>query len=338
MEELSAWTLELSRSLLAWWEMHARRDPEQKPWMFTPEGTWSEPYEHLNPYPIHVAEVIQWGEVPVVLEALGLGWAEVEEWAKRKEVPKGAAQQTIARRCEGGKFLGLSGDARIDELVSLAQAVPVRVPGGGTYGTVLSLVSNLSRALGAEEAAYVLHRAGHLDKEGRQSLEGLRQWCGTFEPDSERGAELLAWLAAWAEREHGWQRPVLHLQGVLQPTELVEPTPAAISEALWSMGGAMVVCRTGSGKTEGACAYVDRLAENWVGAKREFSVVAIKKGRVNGVLADELQLRYLNAHASSSGIIPLLAMSGNRPELQGFALSPELDPETVKRITLRIAS
>ena len=55
MEELSAWTLELSRSLLAWWEMHGRRDPEQKPWMFTPEGTWSEPYEHLNPYPIHVA-------------------------------------------------------------------------------------------------------------------------------------------------------------------------------------------------------------------------------------------------------------------------------------------
>ena len=58
MEELSAWTLELSRSLLAWWEMHGRRDPEQKPWMFTPEGTWPEPYEHLNPYPIHVAEVM----------------------------------------------------------------------------------------------------------------------------------------------------------------------------------------------------------------------------------------------------------------------------------------
>ncbi|WP_322771749.1 hypothetical protein [Synechococcus sp. CBW1107] len=260
-----------------------------------------------------VAEVIQWGEVPVVLETLGLGWADVEEWAKRKEVPKGAAQQTIARRCEGGKFLGLSGDARIDELVSLAQAVPVRVPGSGTYGTVLSLVSNLSRALGAEEAAYVLHRAGHLDKEGRQSLEGLRQWCGTFEPDSERGAELLAWLAAWTEREHGWQRPVLHLQGVLNPTELVEPTPAAISEALWSMGGAMVVCRTGSGKTEGACAYVDRLAENWVGAKRQFSVVAITPRRtINSQLAP--QLWAVNASGQKNGKGDPFCQPGTKPD------------------------
>ena len=58
MDEPSALTPELSRSLLAWWERHGRRDPEQKPWMITPEGTWSEPYKHLNPYPIHVAEVM----------------------------------------------------------------------------------------------------------------------------------------------------------------------------------------------------------------------------------------------------------------------------------------
>ena len=48
----------LSSSLLAWWEVHGRKDPAFKPWMFTPEGKWSEPYEHLNPYPIHVAEVM----------------------------------------------------------------------------------------------------------------------------------------------------------------------------------------------------------------------------------------------------------------------------------------
>lgn len=247
-----------------------------------------------------VAEVIQWGEGPVALEALGLGWPEVEEWAKRTEVPKRVSQQAFARRCEGGKFLGLSGDARIDELVSLSRAVPVRVPGGGTYGMVLTLVSNLSRALGSEEASQVLHRAGHLDKEGRPSLEGLRQWCGTFEPDPERGAELLVWLAWWAEREHSWQRPALQLQGVLQPTELVEPTSLAISEALWSLGGAMVVCRTGSGKTEGACAYVDRLAENWVGGKREFSVVAITpRQTINSQLAP--QLRAVNVSGQKSG-------------------------------------
>jgi hypothetical protein len=258
------------------------------------------------------AEVIQWGDGPVALEALGLGWAEVEEWAKRTAVPKGAAQQTIARRCEGGKFLGLSGDARIDELVSLARAVPVRVPGGGTYGTVLTLVSKLSRALGAEEAAQVLHRAGHLDKEGRPSLEGLRQWCGTFEPDPERGAELLAWLAVWAEREHGWQRPALQLQGVLEPTELVEPTPAAISEALWSMVGAMVVCRTGSGKTKGACAYVERLADNWVGAKREFSVVGITpRQTINSQLAP--QLRAVNVSGQKRGGGDPFSQPGTKP-------------------------
>ncbi|WP_186544746.1 ABC transporter substrate-binding protein [Synechococcus sp. ROS8604] len=67
------------------------------------------------------------------------------------------------------------------------------------------------------------------------------------------------------------------------------------------------------------------------------SLVAVKEGRVNGVLADELQLRYLKAHAASSEIIPVLAMSGIRPELQGFALSPDLDPETVKRINLAIS-
>jgi len=259
-----------------------------------------------------VAEVIQWGDGPVALEALGLDWPQVEEWAKRTEVPKKVAQQAFARSCEAGQFLGLSGDARIDELVSLARAVPVRVPGGGTYDTVLKLVGALSRALGPEEAAQVLHRAGHLDKEGRPSLEGLRQWCGTFELDPEGAADHLAWLVRWAEREHGWQRPVLQLQGVLEPTELVEPTPAAISEALWLMGGGMVVCRTGSGKTEGACAYVDRLADNWLGAKREFSVVAITpRQTINSQLAP--QLRAVNVSGQKSGRGDPFSQPGTKP-------------------------
>ena len=260
-----------------------------------------------------VAQVIQWGEGPVALKTLGLTWPEVEARAKRTAVPQSVAQQTLAQSCQNEHFLGLSGDARMDGLVSLARAVPVRVPGGGTYGTVLSLVSYLSRALGAEEAAYVLHHAGHLDKEGRQSLEGLRQWCGTFEPDSERRAELLAWLAAWTEREHGWQRPALKLRGVLQPTEMVEPTPAAITEALWTMGGAMVVCRTGSGKTEGACAYVERLAENWRGVRGEFSVVAITPRRtINSQLAP--QLKAVNVSGQKSGRGAPFSQPGTKPD------------------------
>jgi hypothetical protein len=259
-----------------------------------------------------VAEVIQWGDGPVELAALGLDWPHVEEWAKCIEVPKRVAEQAFVRRCQGGQFLGLSGDARTDELVSLARAVPVRVPGAATYGTVLTLVSNLTRALGAEEASQVLHRAGHLDKEGRPSPEGLRQWCGTFDLEPERAADRLAWLAWWAEREHGWQRPALQLKGVLEPTELVEPTPAAISEALWSPGGAMVVCRTGSGKTEGACAYVERLADNWVGAKREFSVVAITpRQTINSQLAPKL--RAVNVSGQKSGRGDPFSQPGTKP-------------------------
>ena len=67
------------------------------------------------------------------------------------------------------------------------------------------------------------------------------------------------------------------------------------------------------------------------------SLMALKDGRVNAVLADELQLRYLQSHSASSGIIPVLARSGIRPELQGFALSPNLNNETVKRINLSIS-
>lgn len=118
-----------------------------------------------------VAEVIQWGDGPVELERLGLAWPQVEEWAKRNSAPKTVIQLALSRTCQRGKFLGLSGEARLAVLVSLAQTVPVRVPGGGTYRNVLTLVGILSRALGAEEAAYVIHRAGHLDKQGQPWLE-----------------------------------------------------------------------------------------------------------------------------------------------------------------------
>ena len=45
LRDLSTWTPELSRALLAWWEKHGRRDPEQKPWMFTTDQTWPLPAE-----------------------------------------------------------------------------------------------------------------------------------------------------------------------------------------------------------------------------------------------------------------------------------------------------
>ena len=247
-----------------------------------------------------VAEMIQWGDGPVNLERLGLAWPQVEEWAKRNAAPKQVIQAAIARNCQRGEFMGLIGDARIDELVSLARAVPVRVPGAGTYTTVLSLVSRLSRALGSEEAARVLQRAGHLDKQGQPSLEGLRQWCETFEPDPESAPELLGWLSAWAEREHGWHRPPLAVSGVLAPTELVEPNPEAISNSLFERGGGLVGCRTGTGKSEGGCGYVDRVGDCWSGADRPFSVVMVTPRRtINSQFAQ--QLRAVNVSGQLTG-------------------------------------
>ncbi|MGB0287042.1 MAG: A/G-specific adenine glycosylase, partial [Synechococcus sp.] len=66
--DLSALAPELSHSLLAWWEVHGRKDPALKPWMFTKEGRWPEPREHLNVLECWIAEVmLQQTQLAVVL-------------------------------------------------------------------------------------------------------------------------------------------------------------------------------------------------------------------------------------------------------------------------------
>ena len=58
----------LRHALLAWWEVHGRRDSAQKPWMFTPKGTWPRPQDDLDPYGIWIAEVmLQQTQLRVVL-------------------------------------------------------------------------------------------------------------------------------------------------------------------------------------------------------------------------------------------------------------------------------
>ena len=56
--DLSAIAPELSRSLLDWWEVHGRKDPALKPWMFTKDGRWPDPDDLLDPYGIWIAEVM----------------------------------------------------------------------------------------------------------------------------------------------------------------------------------------------------------------------------------------------------------------------------------------
>ena len=88
-----------------------------------------------------VAELIQCGEGPVELETLGLTWPEVKEWAKRTAVPRNVERQVFARICEVEQFFGLGGEARIDELVNLAQSVPPRVPGACTNNDPTALAA-----------------------------------------------------------------------------------------------------------------------------------------------------------------------------------------------------
>ena len=64
---------------------------------------------------------------------------------------------------------------------------------------------------------------------------------------------------------------------------------------------------------------------------------ALDRQRIDVMLADELQLRYLIASNQSPNLIPVLAIQGIRPELQGFALSPALSAELVRRIDLSIS-
>ena len=57
--DLNAIAPELSESLLAWWEVHGRKDPALKPWMFKADGLWPDPDDLLDPYGVLVAEVTQ---------------------------------------------------------------------------------------------------------------------------------------------------------------------------------------------------------------------------------------------------------------------------------------
>ena len=66
--DISALAPELTQSLLAWWEVHGRKDPALKPWMFTKDGRWPEPHEHLNVLECWIAEVmLQQTQLQVVL-------------------------------------------------------------------------------------------------------------------------------------------------------------------------------------------------------------------------------------------------------------------------------
>ena len=56
--DLSELAPELIQDVLAWWDLHGRKDPALKPWMFTKDGRWPEPHEQLNVLECWIAEVM----------------------------------------------------------------------------------------------------------------------------------------------------------------------------------------------------------------------------------------------------------------------------------------
>ena len=58
----------MTAALLVWWEESGRRDPAQKPWMFTLDARWPAPEEHVSVYGCWIAEVmLQQTQLAVVL-------------------------------------------------------------------------------------------------------------------------------------------------------------------------------------------------------------------------------------------------------------------------------
>ena len=49
---------DLTEALLVWWEIHGRKDPSLKPWMFAKDGRWPESAEKLCCLGVWVAEMI----------------------------------------------------------------------------------------------------------------------------------------------------------------------------------------------------------------------------------------------------------------------------------------
>ena len=96
--DLSAIAPELSQSLLAWWEVHGRKDPDLKPWMFTKDGRWPEPHEHLDVLECWIAEVmLQQTQLLVVLPY----WRRWMEAFPTLEALAAANQQEVLLRWQG---------------------------------------------------------------------------------------------------------------------------------------------------------------------------------------------------------------------------------------------
>ena len=89
------------------------------------------------------------------------------------------------------------------------------------------------------------------------------------------------------------------------------------------------------------------LAELNAASSRKAEVVLLKnigsamelleQHKLDAILADELQLRYLSSHRVSRALVIGIPIKRIRPESQAFAFSPDLPPATISRINQAIS-
>ena len=88
----------MGESLLSWWEVHGRRAPDQKPWMFMADGRWPAGTQALDPYGIWIAEVmLQQTQLQVVLPY----WRRWMETFPTLEALAAADEQAVLLRWQG---------------------------------------------------------------------------------------------------------------------------------------------------------------------------------------------------------------------------------------------
>ena len=96
--DLNAIAPELSDALLGWWEVHGRKDPALKPWMFLKTCQWPKPLQLLDPYGIWIAEVmLQQTQLQVVLPY----WTRWMERFPQLDTLAEADEQDVLLRWQG---------------------------------------------------------------------------------------------------------------------------------------------------------------------------------------------------------------------------------------------
>jgi len=66
------------------------------------------------------------------------------------------------------------------------------------------------------------------------------------------------------------------------------------------------------------------------------SIDLFAQGKIDALVADQLQLEYAKSKLDERGVTSLILLSNTNPESQAFAISPKLDLDTVNKINLGI--